>query len=195
MTVRKGQILELRIEKLIFGGRGLGRVNGLAIFVKRAVPGDEVRVRVFKKKKNLAEARLVELIAPSPFRVEPACRYFGFCGGCSWQFLDYEKQLSFKRGHIVESLEHIGQLTSIRVHPVIPSEKIFGYRNKMEFSFSDRRWLLPGELSGKDIPKDFALGLHVPGTFDKVLDTETRETRSWVMCDIMLKKAVYHPMG
>ena len=173
MTLKKGQILELKIEKLILGGRGLARVNGLAIFVARTVPGDEVRVRVFRKKKNHAEARLVELIAPSSFRVEPPCRYFGFCGGCTWQFLDYEKQLFFKRELVLESLEHIGQLTSIPVHPLIPSEKIFGYRNKMEFSFSDRRWLLPEELSDKAIPKDFALGLHVPGTFDKVLDTET----------------------
>ncbi len=172
MTLKKGQILELKIEKLILGGRGLARVNGLAIFVDRTVPGDEVRVRVFKKKKNHAEARLVELIAPSSFRVEHPCRYFGFCGGCTWQFLDYEKQLFFKRELLLESLEHIGQLTSIPVHPLIPSEKIFGYRNKMEFSFSDRRWLLPEELSDKEIPKDFALGLHVPGTFDKVLDTE-----------------------
>ena len=173
MTVRKGQILELKIEKLVFGGRGLGWVNGLAMFVEKAVPGDEVRVRVFKKKKNHAEARVLELISPSPFRVQPSCRYCGFCGGCTWQFLDYERQLYFKREHIVESLEHIGQLKNLRVHPVTPSQKIFGYRNKMEFSFSDRRWLLPEELSEKDIPRDFALGLHVPGTFDKVLDTET----------------------
>ncbi len=172
MTLKKGQILELRIDKLIFGGKGLARVNGLAIFVERAVPGDKVRVRVFKKKKNHAEARVVELIDPSPFRVKPPCRYCGFCGGCTWQFLDYEKQLFFKREYVVESLEHIGQLRSVLVHPIIPSEKIFAYRNKMEFSFSDRRWLLPEELSRKDIPKDFALGLHVPGTFDKVLDTE-----------------------
>lgn len=172
MSLKKGQMLELKIEKLILGGKGLARVNGLAIFVARTVPGDEVRVRVFRKKKNHAEARLVELTAPSSFRVEPPCRYFGFCGGCTWQFLDYEKQLFFKRELVLESLEHIGQLTSIPVHPLIPSEKIFGYRNKMEFSFSDRRWLLPEELSDKDIPKDFALGLHVPGTFDKVLDTE-----------------------
>ena len=172
MTVKKGQILELRIEKLIFGGRGLGRVNGLAMFVEGAVPGDEVRVRVLKKRKNHADARLLEVTAPSAFRVEPPCRYSGFCGGCTWQFLDYEKQLLFKREHVVESLEHIGQLTNIRVHPVTPSQKVFGYRNKMEFSFSDRRWLLPEELSKKDIPKDFALGLHVPGTFHKVLDTE-----------------------
>jgi 23S rRNA (uracil1939-C5)-methyltransferase len=172
MTLKKGQILELKIEKLIHGGRGLARVNGLATFVEGAVPGDEVRVRVFKKKKSHAEARVVELISPSPHRVEPPCRYSGVCGGCTWQFLDYEKQLFFKREHVIESLEHIGQITDIRVHPVVASEEIFGYRNKMEFSFSDRRWLLTEELSRKDISKDFALGLHVPGTFNKVLDTE-----------------------
>ncbi len=172
MTLKKGQILELKIEKLIHGGRGLARVNGLAVFVEKAVPGDEVRARVFKKKKNHAEARVVELTNPSPFRVKPQCPYSGVCGGCTWQFLDYEKQLFFKREHVIESLEHIGQLTNIRVHPVVPSKKIFGYRNKMEFSFSDRRWLLPEELHRKDISKDFALGLHAPGTYNKVLDTD-----------------------
>jgi 23S rRNA (uracil1939-C5)-methyltransferase len=171
MTLKKGQILELKIEKLIHGGRGLARVNGLAVFVEKAVPGDEVRARVFKRKKNHAEARVVELTNPSPFRVKPPCPYSGVCGGCTWQFLNYEKQLFFKREHVIESLEHIGQLTNIQVHPVVPSKKIFGYRNKMEFSFSDRRWLLPEELHRKDISKDFALGLHVPGTFNKVLDT------------------------
>ncbi len=172
MTIRKGQILELKIEKLILGGRGLARVNGFAIFVERAVPGDEVRVRVFRKKKSHAEARVVDLLTPSPFRVVPPCRYSGFCGGCPWQFLDYEKQLLFKREHVLESIEHIGKLDDVVVHPVVPSEKILGYRNKMEFSFSDRRWLLPEELSQDDISKGFALGLHVPGTFHKVLDID-----------------------
>ena len=201
MTLKKGQILELRIDKLIFGGKGLARVNGLAIFVERAVPGDKVRVRVFKKKKNHAEARVVELIAPSPFRVKPPCRYCGFCGGCTWQFLDYEKQLFFKREYVVESLEHIGQLRSVLVHPIIPSEKIFAYRNKMEFSFSDRRWLLPEELSRNDIPKDFALGLHVPGTFDKVLDTEAclllPDTGNKILCAVRdyVRKSGIPPYG
>ena len=172
MTLRKGQILELKIEKLCFGGRGLARVEGFAVFVERTVPGDEVRVRVFRKKKNHAEARVVELITPSPSRVVPPCPYSGFCGGCPWQFLDYEKQLSAKRAVVVEAMEHIGQLKAIRVNPVVPSKKRFQYRNKMEFSFSDRRWLLPDELSRKDIPRDFALGLHVPGTFHKVIDID-----------------------
>lgn len=172
MTIRKGQMLELKIEKLCFGGRGLARVNGFAVFVERTVPGDEVRARVFRRKKNHAEARVVELITPSPFRVVPPCPYSGFCGGCPWQFLDYEKQLSAKREVVIEALQHIGQLKEVQVNPVIPSEKRFQYRNKMEFSFSDRRWLLPEELSRDDIPKDFALGLHVPGTFHKVIDID-----------------------
>jgi len=173
MTVKKGQVLDLKIEKLIFGGRGLSRVDGFTVFVDRTVPGDEVQARVFRKKKNHAEARVLSLIAPSPFREVPPCRYSGFCGGCPWQFLDYEKQLAFKREQVVESLEHIGQLEGIPVHPVIPSEQRFQYRNKMEFSFSDRRWLLPEELSKKEVSKDFALGLHVRGSFDKVLDVDT----------------------
>jgi len=170
MTVRKGEILELKIEKLAFGGRGLARVDGFTVFAERTVPGDEVRARVVRRKKNHAEARVVELITPSAFRVAPPCPYSGFCGGCPWQFLDYEKQLSVKRELVVEALEHIGGLKEVPVNPVIPSEKKFQYRNKMEFSFSDRRWLLPEELSRDDISRDFALGLHVPGTFHKVLD-------------------------
>jgi 23S rRNA (uracil1939-C5)-methyltransferase len=172
MSIKRGEILELSIEKLTYGGRGLARANGLAIFVQGTVPGDEVRVRVFKKKKHHAEAGIIELITPSPFRVDAPCPYSGFCGGCTWQYLDYEKQLVFKGEHVAEALKHIGGFEEVSVHPVVPSSKIFGYRNKMEFSFSDRRWLLPEELSREDIQKDFALGLHVPGTFDKVLDTE-----------------------
>jgi 23S rRNA (uracil1939-C5)-methyltransferase len=173
MTVKKRQLLELKIEKLVFGGRGLGRVDGLAVFVDRTAPGDEVRVRVYRKKKNHAEARLLEVMRPSPFRVTPPCRYSGFCGGCPWQFLDYQKQLSVKKEHVVESLEHIGALKGIPVHPVLASPKIFQYRNKMEFSFSDRRWLMPEELSWTEISRDFALGLHVPGNFDRVFDLDT----------------------
>ena len=172
MAVKRGQTLKLEIEKLAYGGRGLARVEGLAVFVERAVPGDQVVARVFRKKKNHAEARVVELTRPSPFRVEAPCPYSGYCGGCTWQYLDYQKQLDFKREHVAESLEHIGQLAGVLVHPTLPSDKRFGYRNKMEFSFSDRRWLLPEELSDREISKDFALGLHVPGTFHKVIDTK-----------------------
>lgn len=172
MPVKKKQEIELDITGIAFGGRGIARVDGFTVFVDQAVPGDRVRARVFKKKKNYAEARTLEVLSPSADRVDPACGYAGWCGGCKWQFLQYERQLDYKRQHVAEALEHLGQLYGIPVHPVLPSEPIFGYRNKMEFSCSNRRWLLPEELGREDIPMDFALGLHVPGTFDKILDID-----------------------
>ncbi len=163
--------MEVEIEDIAFGGRGLARLDGMAVFVDQAVPGDRVTIRIFKKKKNYAEARVVDLIEASPFRIIAPCEYSGFCGGCKWQFLDYDQQLIYKRNHVQDSLEHIGLIKNIDVHPTIPSETIFGYRNKMEFSCADRRWLLPDELNRPEIDREFALGLHVPGTFDKVIDT------------------------
>ena len=171
MKIKKGQPIEVDITDLAFGGRGLVRINGLAVFVDQAIPGDRARIRIYKKKKNYAEARVVELIEASPFRIKAPCEYSGFCGGCKWQFLMYDQQLIYKRRHVMESLEHIGLIKDVRVHPTIPSEIKFGYRNKMEFSCADRRWLLPDELEREDIDRGFAIGLHVPGTFHKVIDT------------------------
>jgi 23S rRNA (uracil1939-C5)-methyltransferase len=171
MKVKKGQLIKLSISGIAFGGKGLARVDGLAVFVDKAAPLDVVIARIVKKKKQYAEARVDTLVEPSPFRINPPCVYSGFCGGCKWQFLIYEKQLVYKRQHVVESLEHIGLILDVLVHPTIPSPLIFGYRNKMEFSCSDRRWLLPDEMDLEDVDKGFAIGLHVPGTFYKVLDT------------------------
>lgn len=171
MSLKKGQILDVEISDVAFGGRGLTKVNGLAVFVDQAAPLDQARIRIIRTRRNYAEALLVELLRPSPHRVEPPCRYSGTCGGCKWQFLAYAKQLEHKRRHVVEALEHIGQLRDIPVHETIASPNIFHYRNKMEFTFSDRRWLMPAELGRPDVRRDFALGLHVPGTYDKVLDT------------------------
>jgi len=173
MPVKKGQLIELKISDIAFGGKGLARVNGLAVFVDQAIPLDTVVARIVKKKKQYAEARIDTLLEKSPFRIAPPCIYSGFCGGCKWQFLDYNKQLVYKQQHVIESLEHIGRLQGVPVHQTIPSRLIFGYRNKMEFSCSDRRWLLPDEMDRGDIDKGFALGLHVPGTFYKVLDIKT----------------------
>ena len=173
MTVKKGQELELTVSDLAFGGKGLARINGFAVFVDQAVPLDRVRVRIVRKKKRHAEARVVSLLTPSPFRVNPPCRYSGMCGGCKWQFLDYQKQVEYKRRQVAESLEHIALIRDVPVHATIPSDPIFGYRNKMEFSCSDRRWLLPEELGKENIEMGFGLGLHVPGTFSKVLDIES----------------------
>jgi len=171
MKIKKGQALELEISGIAFGGRGIAKINGLTVFVEKAVPMDHVIARIVKKKKQYAEAIVDTLIKPSPFRVIPKCMYNGFCGGCKWQFLHYDKQLEYKKQHVVESIERIGQIHGVPVHPTIPSPEIFEYRNKMEFSCSDRRWLLPDEMEKSDINESFALGLHVPGTFYKVMDT------------------------
>ena len=172
MQIRKGQVLDLDIIGMAFGGRGLARVDGLAIFVDQVTPMDRARVRIIRKRKRHAEARLLELIDASPDRVEAPCPYSGTCGGCKWQFIDYARQLAFKHQHVLECLEHIGGLKEIPVPPPLPSPQTFGYRNKMEFTCSDRRWLMPHELGKESISRDFALGLHVPGTFDKVLDID-----------------------
>ena len=171
MIIKKGQLLELEISGIAFGGKGIAKVNGLVVFVDQAVPLDRVIARIVKRKKQHAEARVESIIEPSPFRIKPPCMYSGFCGGCKWQFLNYDRQLEYKQQHVKESIERIGLIRDVQVHSAIPSEKIFEYRNKMEFSCSDRRWLLPDELDSPDKDRDFALGLHVPGTFYKVIDT------------------------
>ncbi len=171
MTVKRGESYEVEITGIAFGGRGLTRIDGMAVFVDQAVPGDRGVVRVFKRKKNFAEGRMLEIREPSPDRIAAPCPYSGHCGGCKWQFLRYERQTAYKRQHVSEALAHIGGIHGVTVHPAIPSRKVFGYRNKMEFTCSERRWLLPEELNDPDRNRDFALGLHVPGTFDKVLDT------------------------
>ncbi len=171
MKIKKGSMLDVDITGIAFGGQGLARVDGMAVFVDQAVPGDRVTIRIFKKKKNYAQARIVELHTASPLRIVPPCEYSGFCGGCKWQFLNYDQQLVYKHQHVVESLEHIGGITDVKVHETLRSPTVFGYRNKMEFSCSDRRWLLPAEMSNPDIERGFALGLHVPGTYYKVIDT------------------------
>jgi 23S rRNA (uracil1939-C5)-methyltransferase len=170
MGIKKKQIVVCDIVDVAFGGKGLAKIDGLAVFVDQAVAGDRVAVRIVRKKRNYAEAVVHELLRPSPMRVDPPCPYSGYCGGCKWQFIDYPHQLEFKRRHVAESLAHIALIDGASVHPTIPSEAVFGYRNKMEFSCSDRRWLMPNEL-GTEADVGFALGLHVPGTFHKVLDT------------------------
>ncbi|MGD2185415.1 MAG: 23S rRNA (uracil(1939)-C(5))-methyltransferase RlmD, partial [Desulfobacterales bacterium] len=173
MTVKKGQQIEVEISDIAFGGKGLTRLNGMAVFVDQAVPGDVALIRIIRKKKHYAEARIMDLIKASPHRIHPPCVYSGFCGGCKWQFLKYEVQLKYKRQHVRESLQHIGQIKGVRVHPTIPSPLAFGYRNKMEFSCTDNRWLTPDEMKQPQIQKGFGIGLHVPGTFFKVFDTKT----------------------
>ena len=172
MKLKKGDLLELQVKSVAFGGKGIAKIDGLTVFVDNGIPQDHVSARIIKKKKKYLEARIEAILKPSPYRIKAECEYSGFCGGCKWQSLKYEKQLEYKRQHVIDSLEHIGLFSDLKVHATIPSEKIFGYRNKMEFSCSDRRWLLPEELGKDDVEIGCALGLHVPGTFYKVLDNK-----------------------
>lgn len=164
--------VELLVEKLAFGGKAISRMGGYVIFLDRAVPGQVVRARITKKKKKYAEARVVDLLSQSPHYVEPPCPHFGICGGCHWQDIAYDVQLHWKENHIVESLSHIAGITNADSRPIIPSPDQLCYRNKMEFTFSDRRWLTSEEMQigGLDAADLFALGLHVRGFFDKVFN-------------------------
>ncbi len=168
--IQKRKAYELDIIDLAPGGKGLAKPDGFPVFVDRALPGDRVLARVQKKKRSWAEARMIELLEVSDKRGHAKCSYQSHCGGCRWQDLSYDQQLVYKQRHVQEALAHIGGLESIPVLDVIPSDPVFGYRNKMEFSCTPSRWLLPHELGDETVKKGFGVGLHVPGTFDKVID-------------------------
>ena len=172
MLVRKGDIVELWVSRAAYGGQGVSRFDGFVIFVKGAIPGDRILARIVKKKKDYANADLLEIIDPSLDRVQAPCPYSGFCGGCQWQHLKYERQLEYKKEQVKDSMIRVGSLSDVLIHDVIPSAGIYGYRNKMEFSFSDHCWLLPKEYKRREIGNPIGLGLHVPGTFYKVIDME-----------------------
>jgi 23S rRNA (uracil1939-C5)-methyltransferase len=175
MPIKKRKTYELEIIDLAFGGKGLAKPDGFPVFIDRCVPGDLVFVKITKKKKSWAEGKLIQILKPSELRQEGRCKYCKFCGGCKWQQLPYELQLEYKKRHVTESIEHIGRLKGVPVTDVIPSDPIFEYRNKMEFSCSSQRWLMPEELADETIKKGFGIGLHVPGTFDKVIDIKQCE--------------------
>ena len=155
------------MEAVAAEGKALARVDGMVVFVDFAVPGDIVDIQVYKKKKNYMEGFIKRLVKPSEHRLEPFCEHFGVCGGCRWQPLPYEMQLEAKRQQVEDQLVRIGHLEVPEIRPTLPSEKTRYYRNKLEFSASNKRWLL------KDEPQDLVepgLGFHVGKFFDKVLD-------------------------
>ncbi len=184
--MKKGDIVELKIEAYAFEGKGIARINKselnhvsnstgkkYVIFVPRAYPGDVVKAKIVKLKKSFGEAVLEEVVVPAGERVKPECRYFGVCGGCKQQDLKYELQLKYKEEQVHDAFIRIAGIKNYQSEPILPSERIFFYRNKMEFSFAEKRWLTPEEIkSGEDIDSYFALGLHIPRMFDKVLDIE-----------------------
>ena len=172
-SIKRGQHIELEIEKFADKGKSLARVDGFVVFVHGAVPGDRVRAYVFKKKKSYAEAKIDEVLKPSDLRTTPRCRYADECGGCKWQHVTYEAQLDAKRQSVEETFAYQSDFSDIEVPPVLGCEEPYRYRNKMDFDFSADRWLTAAEIdTGKDFDTDFAVGLHVPGNFFKVLDLE-----------------------
>lgn len=171
VTLSKGQEIEIEIEQFADRGKSLARLDGYVVFIPHGVPGDLARIAITRKRKKFAEGRIVELLRPSEMRTDPVCRYFGTCGGCKWQNLQYESQLQAKHEGVVTALKHHGGFHDLEIPPVLGSSETYGYRNKMEFSFSSNRWLTDWEIASKEpLDKTFALGLHAPGRFDKVLD-------------------------
>lgn len=167
----KNELIELEIEDIGFEGHGIGKTGSrFAVFVPNTVPGDRVVAQVYKTRRNLAEARLVEIKQRSVYRVNPECGHFGLCSGCKIQHISYEHQLEVKRNNVVNAFTRIGGFNSITVPPVLGTEKHFFYRNKLEFSFSSNRWLTEEDINKDDSEKSFALGFHKPGFIDKVID-------------------------
>ena len=157
----------VEIEAVAAEGKALTHVDGMVVFVDFAVPGDVVDIQVYKKKKNYMEGFIKRIVKPSAHRLEPFCEHFGVCGGCRWQPLPYEMQLEAKRQQVEDQLVRIGHLEVPEIRPTLPSELTRYYRNKLEFSASNKRWLLKQE------PQDLiepGLGFHVGKFFDKVLD-------------------------
>ncbi|MBN1388088.1 MAG: 23S rRNA (uracil(1939)-C(5))-methyltransferase RlmD [Bacteroidales bacterium] len=174
MARRKKPLLE-RVEITAIGaeGKALGRVDDMVVFVPMLVPGDIVDIQVTRKRKNYMEGYVVKHHKYSGMRQEPVCSHFGICGGCKWQHLPYEKQLEFKQQQVVDNFTRIGKFSFPEIRPIIGSDNEYHYRNKLEYTFSNRRWLTEEEIgSGNDISSRNALGFHVPGMFDRVVDVE-----------------------
>ncbi|MFQ5741227.1 MAG: 23S rRNA (uracil(1939)-C(5))-methyltransferase RlmD [Acidobacteriota bacterium] len=183
---KRGQIVELVVDSAAYEGVSVARLEGLVVFVRNAVPGDRVRALIRRKKKTYAEATVEEVLQPSTSRVEPRCPYFGVCGGCRWQNVDYSRQLEFKQQQVEDLFSRIGQLDSPEVRPTLASPNSYYYRNKMEFTFGTHRWLRKEEIeSGRELSKGFALGLHVPRRFDRILDLETCYLQSALSAQIV----------
>ena len=199
--MKKGDIIQIDVEKYAFEGKGIGKIDidnpseisepdSFIVFVNGAYPGDTVSAKIKKLKKSYAEAKVEEVITPSLQRVEPRCKFFGTCGGCKQQDLNYAQQIAYKQEQVEDIFKHDGGFTDLparqspetqtesrtgkagfEIENILPSENIFYYRNKMEFSFSEVQWLTV--ISDETISnKGFFVGLHVPNNFEKILDID-----------------------
>lgn len=162
-------------------GKSIARVDDMVVFIPYGAPGDVVNIKLDKKKRSYAEAHIVDMVKPSPDRVTPACEHFGVCGGCKWQHIPYESQLRYKRDQVVDALTRIAKVEIPEVNPTLGSKETFCYRNKLEYTFSCKCWITFEDLrSGHEIADRNALGFHIPGAFDKVLDIK----KCWLQDDL-----------
>ncbi len=165
-------------------GKALARVNELVVFVPFAVPGDVVDLQVRRKKHSYCEAEIIRFIKYSERRVKPFCQHFGICGGCKWQNIPYDEQLRMKQKQVYDQLTRIGKVNLPEFNQILGSVKTQGYRNKLEFGCSNRRWLTQDEIaSGSDFTQMNAVGFHITGAFDKILPIE----KCWLMDDLQNK--------
>lgn len=152
-------------------GNALARIDNQVIFVPMLIPGDVVDIKVRKKRKKFLEGSVLRFHEYSPDRIKPVCRHFGVCGGCRWQHLPYTLQLHYKEKQVRDNLIRIGKVSLPDINPIIGSEEIYKYRNKLEYTFSDKRWMTREEVNSDSFfEQEDALGFHIPGLFDKVLD-------------------------
>jgi len=156
-------------------GKALGRIGDWVVFVDFGAPGDVADVLIKKTKSNFLEGEIVQIRKPSPDRAIPVCKHFGLCGGCKWQHLSYEKQLAYKQQQVVDSLERIGKIEkgTYKLIPIAGSENPYYYRNKLEFTFTNRKWMTHEDFTSEPSEQELnALGFHIPGMFDKVFDVQ-----------------------
>ena len=165
--IAKDQELELKIDSLAYGGNGVARLNGFVVFVKRGLPGDTVRARVTKVKRNHAEALAVEVVEPGAPRVEAPCKHYPECGGCKFQDLAYEAQVAAKHDQVADALRRMGGIAEPPLEPIVPAKSVFHYRNKLEYSFTQT-------------PEGPACGFHLAGRWDAVFDVE----QCWLTTDL-----------
>ncbi|MDN3669858.1 23S rRNA (uracil(1939)-C(5))-methyltransferase RlmD [Echinicola jeungdonensis] len=169
----KNKVLEnLTIERIASEGKSVAHYNGKVVFVQQVAPGDVVDVRVRKAKSSFMEADAIKIHEYSKDRVEPFCKHFGVCGGCKWQHINYDLQLSYKRQQVIDQFERIAKTPIPEVMPIIGSQETQYYRNKMDFTFSNNRWLTREEIDSGETFERNALGFHIPKRFDKIVDIE-----------------------
>ncbi len=170
MDLKKGQEIELTIEALAYGGKGISRYDNFVIFVEKSIPGQKVLAYIYRKKKDYAEARIIEILSESSSFTNPKCIHFSTCGGCKAQQLDYAEQVNQKKNQVQHIFERQTGINDFIIDKVISAEPIYNYRNKMEFTFSKNRWILEDEPD--NVESNFALGMHIPKRWDKILDIQ-----------------------